>query len=104
MTEQRRSVIIKSLAYGLDIKFAAECNDVTTEEVERLADECRWEEVAARLGRGTADSWKKAVNFEDSHYYIDIATKKGEAISFKFKGYGNNSKGYLYFLYYTSVS
>ena len=41
MTEQRRSEIIKSLAYGLDIKFAAECNDVTTEEVERLADECK---------------------------------------------------------------
>ena len=38
MTEQRRSEIIKSLAYGLDIKFAAECNDVTTEEVEHRMD------------------------------------------------------------------
>ena len=48
MTEQRRSEIIKSLAYGLDIKFAAECNDVTTEEVERLADECKDEILAKR--------------------------------------------------------
>lgn len=38
------------------------------------------------------------------HYRIDIATKKGEAISFKFKAYGNNSKGIAWFLYYTSVS
>lgn len=27
---------------------------------------CSWEEVAARLGRGTADSWKRAV-----HRFID---------------------------------
>ena len=47
MTEQRRSEIIKSLAYGLDIKFAAECNDVTTEEVGRLADECK-DEISAK--------------------------------------------------------
>ena len=38
MTEQRRSEIIKSMAYGLDIKFAAECNDVTTEEVAHRMD------------------------------------------------------------------
>ena len=47
MSEQRRSEIIKSLAYGLDIKFAAECNDVTTEEVGRLADECK-DEISAK--------------------------------------------------------
>lgn len=56
------------------------------------------------LKSGTRKVSGKTWNFGDSHYYIDIATKKGEAISFKFKSYGNNSKGYLYFLYYTSVS
>lgn len=56
------------------------------------------------LKSGSRSVSGKSWNFGDSHYYIDIATKKGEAISFKFKSYGNNSKGYLYFLYYTSVS
>lgn len=33
---------------------------------------CGWDEVAARLGRGSADSWKKAV-----HRFCDARLEKG---------------------------
>lgn len=36
--------------------------------------------------------------------YIDITTHKGEKIVVKFKKYGNNTQGFAFFVYYTSVS
>lgn len=36
--------------------------------------------------------------------YIEVQTVKGEAISFRLRRYGNNSLGYVAFVYFTSVS
>lgn len=47
MTEQQRCEIIKALAYGLDIKTVAECNDVLEDAVLSLAAECGTE-IAAK--------------------------------------------------------
>lgn len=40
MTEETREEIMKALAYGLDAATVAQCNGVTVEEVNAIAEEC----------------------------------------------------------------
>ena len=35
---------------------------------------------------------------------MDIAAKKDEKIVVRFKKYGNNTQGFVYFVHYTAVS
>lgn len=40
MTEETREEVMKALAYGLDAATVAQCNGVTEEEVNAIAEEC----------------------------------------------------------------